>query len=158
MNTEKPLEDKILRDGGVYQAAFAIHRQATGGRWHYVSLPISIGFGRPADVVATLFSGDAPDWKQATKPVTLFYPGQVSWPHLTSVKHGGAESIGKGVPVTSRHSEEQLAHYGIEAEFAEPIRQQWLMTLFAGLVLIGAFGVALLGSLPNLASPSKSET
>lgn len=61
MNTEKPLEDKIIRDGGVYQAAFAIHRQATGGRWHYVSLPVSVGFGREADLVATPFTGDAPD-------------------------------------------------------------------------------------------------
>lgn len=156
MNTEKPLEDKIIRDGGVYQAAFAIHRQATGGRWHYVSLPVSVGFGRDADVKAAAFTGDAPDWKQAAKAVTLFYPGQVSWPHLNSVKHGGAESIGKGIPVKSRHSEEQLAHYGIEAEFAAPIRAQWFLTLFAGLGLIAAFGWALLKSTPKTPS-TKSE-
>lgn len=150
MNTERPLEDKIIRDGGSYQAAFAIHRQATGGRWHYVSLPISIGFGRQGDVVAAAFTGDAPEWKQAAKQVTLFYPGQVSWPHLNSQKHGGADSIGKGIPVKARHSEEQLAHYGIEAEFAEPIRRQWFLTVFAGLALIAAFGWALLKSIPKL--------
>jgi len=150
MNTEKPLEDKIIRDGGAYQAAFAIHRQATGGRWHYVSLPISVGFGRDAELVAAAFTGDAPDWKQAAKPITLFYPGQVSWPHLNSQKHGGAESISKGIPVKSRHSEEQLAHYGIEAEFAKEIRRQWLLTLFAGLGLIGTFGWALLQSTQKL--------
>lgn len=149
MNTEKPLEDKIIRDGGVYQAAFAIHRQATGGRWHYVSLPISVGFDRPADLVATSFTGDAPDWKQGARQITLFYPGQVSWPHLNSVKHAGAESIGKGIPVKARHSEEQLAHYGIEAEFAEAIRRQWLLTLIVGLGLIAAFGWALLKSTPT---------
>ncbi|MDO9439785.1 MAG: ethylbenzene dehydrogenase-related protein [Beijerinckiaceae bacterium] len=150
MNTEKPLEDKIIRDGGSYQAAFAIHRQATGGRWHYVSLPVSVGFGRHADIVATAFTGDTPDWKQPARQVTLFYPGQVSWPHLNSQKHGGADSIGKGIPVKARHSEEQLAHYGIEAEFAELIRRQWLLTLFAGLGLIVAFGWALLKSTPKL--------
>lgn len=149
MNTEKPLEDKIIRDGGIYQAAFAIHRQATGGRWHYVSLPVSVGFGREADLVATPFTGAAPDWKQASLGVKLFYPGQVSWPHLNSVKHGGASSIARGIPVKSRHSEEQLAHYGIEAEFAGPIRSQWFLTLFAGLGLIAAFGWALLKSTPK---------
>lgn len=149
MNTEKPLEDKIIRDGGIYQAAFAIHRQATGGRWHYVSLPVSVGFGREADLVATSFAGDAPDWKQAPVAVKLFYPGQVSWPHLNSAKHGGASSIARGIPVKSRHSEEQLAHYGIEAEFASAIRSQWLLTLLAGLGLIAAFGWALLKSTPK---------
>ena len=99
--------------------------------------------------MATSFAGDAPDWKQAARPVTLFYPGQVSWPHLNSRKHGGADSIGKGIPVKSRHSEEQLAHYGIEAEFAEPIRSQWFLTLFAGLALIAAFGWALVTSIPK---------
>lgn len=149
MNTEKPLEDKILRDGGVYQAGFAIHRQATGGRWHYVSLPVSVGFGRDADMKAVAFTGDAPDWKQPAKTVTLFYPGQVSWAHLNSVTHGGASSIAKGVPVKARHSEEQLAHYGIEREFAEPIGRQWMLTLLAGLLLIGTFGFALLSATPK---------
>ena len=146
MDTGKPLEDKIIRDGGVYQVAFAVHRQATAGRWHYVSLPISAGFGREAELAVVAFTGEMPDWKQPPRSVTLFYPGQVSWPHLNSVKHGGAESIAKGIPVRSRHSEEQLAHYGIEAEFAELIRVQWLLTLLAGLALIGAFGWALLTS------------
>ena len=149
MNTEKPLEDKIIRDSGVYQAGFAIHRQATGGRWHYVSLPVSVGFGRDADVKAAAFTGDAPDWKQAPLAVKLFYPGQVSWPHLTSTTHGGSSSIAKGVPVKARHSEDQLAHYGIEREFAEPIGRQWLLTMLAGLLLIGAFGFALLSITPK---------
>lgn len=143
MDTGKPTEDKILRDGGVYQVAFAIHREATGGRWHYVSLPYNVGFGRQAEIQATKFDGDAPDWRQPPFKVTLFYPGQVSWAHLNSARHAGAESIKKGVPVRYRHSEAQLAHYGIEAEFAEPIRRQWLLTMLAGLGLIAAFGVAL---------------
>jgi hypothetical protein len=73
----------------------------------------------------------------------LFYPGQVNWPLLNSRRHAGADSIKKGVPVRYRHSEEQLAHYGVEVEFADAIRRQWLLTLFAGVGLIFAFGIAL---------------
>ena len=75
--------------------------------------------------------------------MTLFYPGQVSWPHLNSAKHGGADSIKKGVPVKYRHTEAQLAHYGVEAEFADAIRRQWLLTMLAGVLLIAGFGIAL---------------
>ncbi|WP_300297394.1 ethylbenzene dehydrogenase-related protein [Ferrovibrio sp.] len=143
MDTGKPLEDKILRDGGAYQVAFAIHRQATGGRWHYVSLPYTVGFGRRAEIQPTYFQGDAPDWHQTPFRATLFYPGQVSWPHLNSASHAGAERIKAGVPVRYRHTEEQLAHYGIEAEFAEAIKTQWRLTLLAGIGLLAAFGIAL---------------
>jgi hypothetical protein len=80
---------------------------------------------------------------QAWSNVVLFYPGQVSWPHLNSKKHGGADNIKKGVPVKFRHSEIQLAHYGVEAEFADAIRSQWLLTVLAGVVLIAGFGIAL---------------
>ena len=47
-----------------------------------------------------------------------------------------------GVPVKFRHSEAELAHYGIEMEFNDAIRRQWLLTLLAGVLLIAAFGVA----------------
>jgi hypothetical protein len=67
----------------------------------------------------------------------------VNWAQLNSSKHAGAESIKKGVPVKYRHSEAQLAHYGIEAEFADAIRSQWLLTMLAGVLLIAGFGVAL---------------
>lgn len=143
MDTGKPTEDKILRDGGVYQAAFAIHRQATGGRWHYVTLPVSVGFGRQADIEARRFEGETPDWGQPAFKATLFYPGQVGWGMLNGTRHAGADNIRKGVPVRYRHSEEQLAHYGIEAEFADAIRTQWLLTLLAGLALVAGFGAAL---------------
>lgn len=143
MNTDKPTEDKIIREGGVYQVAFAIHRQATGGRWHYVSLPHTVGFGREAEIQAARFDGETPDWKQPAFAITLFYPGQVNWAHLNSGQHGGAEYIKKGVPVRYRHSESQLAHYAIEKEFADPIRRQWLWTILAGVILIAGFGISL---------------
>ena len=123
----------------------AVHRDALGSRWHYVSLPVTLGLGRDADVEAARFEGEAPQWQQPWYDVVLFYPGQVSWPHLNSAKHAGADKIKEGVPVKSRHSEIQLAHYGVEAEFAAAIKWQWLLTMGAGLLLIAGFGVALNG-------------
>jgi hypothetical protein len=142
LDTGHPLDDKILKDRGAYAVAFAIHRLATGTRWHYVSLPFSLGLERSGDIVATKFVGEAPVWGDKWTKVELFYPGQASWPHLNSSKHAGAKYIRKGQPVTTHHSVEQLKHYGVEAEFAQDIRWQWLLTLFAGVVMILAFGIA----------------
>lgn len=144
MDTGQPLEDKAMVDKATYSVAFAVHRNATGSRWHYVSLPVSLGLERQAELVARRFEGDLPDWKQPWYDVTLFYPGQVSWPRLVNrQRHPGAEEISNGVPVKYRHSEKQLALYGVEMEFEDEIRTQWLLTLLAGFVLIVAFGVAL---------------
>ena len=143
LDTGHPLDDKILRDQGAYAVAFAIHRNASGGRWHYISLPASLGLGRPGDIVAQRFEGVTPSWTEQWTNIELFYPGQVSWPHLNSTKHAGAEFIRKGQPVTVHHSVDQLKHYGIEAEFADAIYRQWLWTVAAGIALIAAFGIAL---------------
>lgn len=143
LDTGNPLDDKALRDQGAYAVAFSIHRNATGGRWHYVSLPKSLGLGRSGDIVATRFEGDAPKWADAWTAVELFYPGQVSWPHLNSTAHAGAKFIRAGQPVTTHHSVDQLKHYGVEAEFASAIRRQWGLTLLAGVALIAAFGIAI---------------
>lgn len=143
MDTGNPADDKIMVDKRIYNVAFAIHRNALGSRWHNVSLPVTLGLGRDAELVAARFDGDEPPWTQPWYAVTLFYPGQVNWANLNSARHAGAESIKKGVPVKYRHSEIQLAHYGVEVEFADAIRRQWLLTLVAGLVLIAGFGIAL---------------
>lgn len=143
LDTGHPLEDKILRDQGVYSVAFSVHRDARASRWHYVSLPLQIGLGRTADLVAERFTGDAPDWARAeTREVTLFYPGQVSWPHLTSRAHAGSRQIARGVPVKYRHNEAQLARYGVEMEFDHEIRRQWWLTLVAGVLLLASFAGA----------------
>ena len=145
MDTGQPLEDKAMVDKSTYTVAFAVHRNATGSRWHYVSLPVTLGLERESELVATRFEGDEPDWKQPWYDLTLFYPGQVSWPRLVNrERHPGASSIAKGVPVKFRHSEKQLSLYGVEMEFEDEIRSQWLLTLVAGLVLIAAFGAALM--------------
>ncbi len=142
MDTGHPLDDKILRDQGRYTVAFAVHRDTNGSRWHYVSLPVSLGLARNADLTAVRFTGETPPWNQPWHEVKLFYPGQVSWPMLNSQRHAGADNIRKGVPVKFRHSEIQLANYGVEMEFNEAIRGQWGYTLFAGVLLIGGFGTA----------------
>jgi hypothetical protein len=154
MDTGNPLDDKMFMDRRAYTIAFAVHRDATGSRWHYVSLPVRLGLNRDADLKAVQFSGDGPKWDQAWHEVTLVYPGQVSWPMLNSRKHAGASKIKQGVPVKFRHSESQLAHYGVEMEFNDAIIQQWRLTLAAGLLLIAGFGVALLLLLGNERSKS----
>lgn len=140
LDTGDPLEDKILQDQGVYSIALAVHRDAKASRWHYVSMPVQLGLGREAELSATRFNGAAPDWSDvAAHEVTLFYPGQVSWPRLTSRIHAGSEYIAKGVPVKYRHKEAQLAQYGVEIEFEEEIRRQWWLSLVAGVLLIISF-------------------
>jgi hypothetical protein len=143
MDTGNPTDDKIMVDKRVYNVAFAVHRNAFGSRWHVVSLPVTLGLDRDAELKAVRFDGAEPPWTQNWSEVTLFYPGLVSWPHLNSARHAGAENIRKGVPVKYRHSEIQLANYGIEAEFADAIRSQWLLTVVAGVILIAGFGVAM---------------
>jgi hypothetical protein len=143
MDTGNPADDKIMVDKRVYTVAFAVHRDALGSRWHNVSMPVTLGLGRDAELVAARFDGAEPTWGQQWYTVTLFYPGQISWPHVNSKRHAGAANVKKGVPVKYRHSEIQLAHYGVEAEFGDAIRRQWLLTMLAGVLLIAGFGVSL---------------
>jgi hypothetical protein len=142
MDTGHPLDDKAFMDQRVYTLAFAVHRDGNGSRWHYVSLPVRLGLDREADLKAVKLAGDAPKWEQDWHAVKLFYPGQVSWPMLKSKMHAGAGKIRQGVPVKFRHSEAQLAHYGVEMEFNDVIIRQWLLTLAAGVLLIAGLGVA----------------
>lgn len=149
MDTGNPLDDKIFADQRAYIVAFAVHRNATGSRWHYVSMPKRLGLERSADIGAVKFEGEEPKWDQPWFDVQLFYPGQVSWPLLNSPKHAGAAKIRQGAPVKGRHSEAQLAHYGVEMEFNEEIQRQWRYTLLLGLLLIAGFGAALILLLPR---------
>ena len=144
MDTGNTLDDKIFRDGGSYDLAFAVFRNASSQRWHYVSLPVSLGLEQPAQMVAERFEGDTPGWTQPWTEIKMFYPGQVTWGRLTDPRqHPGADRIAQRVPVAYRHNETQLALYGIEMEFAGEIRRQWLWTLIASLGLIVGFGINL---------------
>lgn len=144
MDTGNPLDDKIFRDGGSYDLAFAVFRNASTMRWHYVTLPVSLGLEQPAQMVAERIEpGTAPGWTQPWTEIKTFYPGQVTWGRLTDAQqHPGADRIAQRVPVASRHTEEQLAFYGVQVEFADEIRRQWLWTLVASLSLIVGMGVS----------------
>jgi hypothetical protein len=94
LDTGYPLADKAFTSGRTYDAAVAVHRLATGSRWHFVTLPFSVGIDMPADVTAARFDGDRPDWA-AIEPTTLtaIYPGQTNWEWITSDDHPGAQEI-----------------------------------------------------------------
>lgn len=143
MDTGDALHDKAFLEGKVYNLAFAVHRHATGLRWHYVSLPRSFGLGREADFNPIRFEGETPTWTQPWHEAKLFYPGQVNWPLLTSNRHPGKKMIERGIPVKHYHNEEQLARYGIEIEFLAEIKKQWQLTLFAGLFMFVGVGFGL---------------
>lgn len=136
LDTGFPLDDKMFQEQGIYTLGVAVHRNATGSRWHYVSHPYTLGLGRDADVQAHRFSGDTPEWGSDWTEMKLFYPGQVNWPLLVSKAHAGAPDIAEGKPVRPRHSEEQLAIYGVEMEFNQEIISQWRKTLVVGLFLM----------------------
>ncbi|MEX2367318.1 MAG: ethylbenzene dehydrogenase-related protein [Pseudohongiellaceae bacterium] len=144
LDTGHPLDDKAFEHKRKYWVGFAVHRDASGGRWHYVSLPVTVGLERDARLRAVRFDDAQPQWQQDWFEITLFYPGQVGWPLLNSEAHAGAGHIAKGVPVRARHIPEQLAHYGVEMEFTGAIIQHWLWSLIAGVLLIVGFGVALM--------------
>lgn len=144
LDTRHPKDDKILKDRGIYQIAFAAHIRATGSRWHYVSFPMTLGLERKSDILAHRFHGSAPPWQEIPwKPIKLFYPGQIEWSHLMSSAHAGAPHIKKGVPIRMGHDEETLAQYAVESEFQSEIQRQWFHTLIAlmGMIFLMSLGV-----------------
>ena len=65
LDTGHPLEDKVLRDQGVYSIALSVHRDARASRWHYVSLPVAGGPRAPGRRSWRRASpGTAPDWSR----------------------------------------------------------------------------------------------
>jgi hypothetical protein len=94
LDTGYPLNDKVLKPGRTYDAAVAVHRLATGSRWHYVSLPFTIGLDVPGTVKAGRFTGERPDWASIpASTITVVYPGQTNWQWITSDKHPGATQV-----------------------------------------------------------------
>ncbi|MEX2356323.1 MAG: ethylbenzene dehydrogenase-related protein [Thermaerobacterales bacterium] len=133
LDTGSPLDDKALQDKGIYNVAFAVHRSATGSRWHYISFPFSLGLDRPtADIVAGQFQGATPPWDEIEwTEMTLFYPGQITWDHVFSPAHAGYEAMKDKAHVRTAHSEETLSLYAVESEFRDEIKGQWIQTLAA---------------------------
>lgn len=129
LDTKDLQNDKTLKHLGKYTVAFAVHKNATGSRWHYISYPISIGLGRQADITAQRFSDTSPPWEAIPwTEIPLIYPGQISWDHVMSPAHAGYESMKKGIPLRSAHSPKSLSIYAVESEFREEIKWQWFYT------------------------------
>lgn len=107
LDTGYPTEDKILEPGRTYDAAVAVHRLATGSRWHFVTMPFSIGIGVPGDVTAPLVEGDGPDWDEIdSTTLTAMYPGQTSWQRVSERHPGGAEMRADTMSVVGCHDDE----------------------------------------------------
>ena len=159
LDTDSLVDDKILREKGVYQIAFAAHILSTGSRWHYVSFPMTLGLDRHADIVATKFRGEVPPWQGIEwTELTLFYPGQMDWQHVTSDAHAGAPDISAGMPLSIGHDEATLAKYAVQSEFREPILDQWIQTLVSLAALLLLLTAAVWFATPRRSSPSHERT
>jgi len=81
-------DDKAFEEGQIYTVAFAVHKRATGSRWHYTSYPYTFGIGFDADVTVAQIEEGEPDWNYIpAEEITLIYPGQVTWTFLVSEDH-----------------------------------------------------------------------
>ena len=145
MDTGYATTDHALLEGRTYNIGFAVHANATGSRWHYVSHPLQVGIGVPADFTVVRFEGDAPDWNAiAWTHVPLFYPGQVTWEWLVSDAHAGAPDVRADTrSCVDCHGESQqavlkLAQASTSRELRGPASaaNRW-MTLATLMVLLG---------------------
>jgi hypothetical protein len=163
LDTGYDLDDKQLAHLGMYDVAFAVHRGATGSRWHYVSFPLTLGLARDADIEAVQFDGNRPDWDALDwTTIDLFYPGQVGWDHVISDDHAGHEEVEARTHVSEGHSEEELAFAAVESEFRDDIRRQWLFTgaawVFFVLATTGAVALLTRTRLHTAGTPREGET
>ncbi|WP_280769872.1 ethylbenzene dehydrogenase-related protein [Salipaludibacillus daqingensis] len=148
MDTGNPREDKIFHEQGKYDIAFAIHKNATGTRWHYVSFPFTFAFEREADIQVQKFEGDTPPWDEIEwETFEMFYPGQITWDHaINPEQHAGAEEVKKSTPISEAHTEEEFSFYGIESEFRDEILGQWMMTMGAVSIFVVLFSIGVVRS------------
>ncbi len=150
LDTGNPLDDKILKDQGLYQVAFAAHVLAHGSRWHYVSHPMTLGLSRRADIEALRFAGEGPPWDEVEwSELELFYPGQIDWAHLTGPGHAGAKDIAAGRMLPPNHTPEVLGQYAVQSEFRGEIRRQWLQTLVSVLLTLALVSAGVLLVMPG---------
>ena len=158
LDTGYPEDDKILEEFGRYDVAFAIHANATGSRWHYIGMPMTLGLQRDADIEAVHFEGEQPPW-QDIEPVTetLFYPGMIGWDHLTDGDaHAGAGAMQGGTPFSVAHDIEDMAYYALESEFRPEIKTQWVWTGLVWILFIIAASVAVIRLGRNVDPPEQA--
>jgi len=142
LDTGNP-DDKALRDRRRYTIAFAVHKNYTGSRWHYVSLPLSLGMGTEADLMARKFSSAEPPWADIPwTTIPLFYPGQTTWEWLVSPAHAGAADLLKGQPCAACHTPQLLGRYAAEHELREESNRRWYLTLGSGVIFVASLALA----------------
>ncbi len=86
LEAPNPRDSKAIEPGETYHVAFAVHSEATQARWHYVSMPLTLGLDVEADVTAQYTEGDLDEASAQWHEVPLFYSGQV---YLAWLKDNG---------------------------------------------------------------------
>lgn len=81
LEAPNPRDGKSLEHGESYNVSFAVHTGATQGRWHLVSLPLTLSLGAGGHIQAVYVQGDLDEAEAEWTDVPLFYTGQVylSW-------------------------------------------------------------------------------
>lgn len=119
LDAPNPLDSKTLRDGEVYQAAFAVHTNASGARWHLVSHPQSLGLGvEDADLVAQRIEGDLSEADVTWTELQVYYPGQTTWQWLHREEHPGKAAVeSRAIGIGDIHlSLEEIAGFAVDFE------------------------------------------
>jgi hypothetical protein len=158
MDTGFPTTDHATLEGRTYNIGFAIHKNATGSRWHYISHPVRVGIGTPADIMAVAFAGDAPNWDAMPWiTVPMFYPAQINWEWLTSEVHPGAPELRADTRSCvdchggGTNDVVKLAQASVHWESTDTTGPQanWYLTLLAGFSILVAGTVFTLSVIPR---------
>lgn len=70
-----PLDSKAIEPGRTYRVQFASHTGATGGRWHLVSMPVTMGVDSIGVLQAQRVEGDLDGAEAEWLDIPLIYPG-----------------------------------------------------------------------------------
>lgn len=117
LDAPNPMDSKSLEDGGLYNVGFAVHESASA-RWHYVSLPLTLGLENPqGNIVARRVEGSLDDAEAQWYEVDLLYPNQITWQWLTDGnKHRAANFVRRGMSVYQFHTFDGLYKDIVESE------------------------------------------
>ncbi len=117
LESPNPRDSKAIEDGGVYHAAFAVHADGSGARWHYASVPYSVGFGVEADIEAVFVDGPLESADVRWHEIPVFYPGQVDLSWLLSPEHPGHQFVQDGsMHMLEIHHIELLSRFIVRQE------------------------------------------
>ncbi|MCC5831330.1 MAG: hypothetical protein JJU36_17970 [Phycisphaeraceae bacterium] len=119
-----PRDSKTIDPQQTYRIAVAAHLDATGGRWHYVSMPLTVRFegDQPGLVQAQHVEGSLDDAEvERWTTVPVFYPGQITYAQLQSGSHPAAVIL----PL----ARENPLNPGIIRSFADALVDHELMML-----------------------------